>query len=123
MIKAKIFLQNWASKNLNGTKIATSRKGQMETLRDCLNDLTNVRIQRYIFDSIKLLEELQVSLTHQRMPLVLSSILRVLRSEPCEGVIACSKSKVAPLKSVTIPRLELCAAELLSKLIQSCVIP
>ncbi|GFX89933.1 integrase catalytic domain-containing protein [Trichonephila clavipes] len=35
--------------------------------------------------------------------------------------LLCSKSRIAPLKSVTIPRLELCAAVLLAKLIQKTI--
>jgi len=38
----------------------------------------------------------------------------VNKKTPCE--LLCSTSKVAPLKQLTIPRLELCAATLLSKL-------
>lgn len=41
-----------------------------------------------------------------------------IRSNKCQTFLLCSKSRVAPLHGVTIPRLELCAAVLLAELMK-----
>ncbi|GBM61153.1 hypothetical protein AVEN_142694-1, partial [Araneus ventricosus] len=58
IVKSKVFLQTlWLQKLEWDQELPHLEKVKWETLRDCLNDLTNVRIQRCILtDSIKLLE-------------------------------------------------------------------
>lgn len=46
-----------------------------------------------------------------------AAYVRVQRPDGWKAMLLCSKSKVAPLKTVTVPRLELCAVELGSKLL------
>ncbi|GBM66014.1 hypothetical protein AVEN_39181-1 [Araneus ventricosus] len=124
IVKAKIFLQKlWLQKFEWDQELPHQEKVKWETLRDCLNDLTNVRIQRYILtDSIKLLELHGLSDASKDAFGAVVYLRCVTILNHVKVSLLCSKSKVAPLKSVTIPRLELCAAELLSKLISKAVI-
>ncbi|GBN35618.1 hypothetical protein AVEN_260681-1, partial [Araneus ventricosus] len=123
IVKAKIFLQKlWLQKTEWDQELPHQDKVEWETLRDCLNDLTNVRIQRYILtDSIKLLELHGFSDASKDAFGAVVYLRCVTILNHVKVSLLCSKSKVAPLKSVTIPRLELCAAELLSKLISKAV--
>ncbi|GBN29372.1 hypothetical protein AVEN_57692-1, partial [Araneus ventricosus] len=123
IVKAKIFLQKlWLQKVEWDQELPHQEKVKWETLRDCLNDLTNVRIQRYILtDSIKLLELHGFSDASKDAFGAVVYLRCVTILNHVKVSLLCSKSKVAPLKSVTIPRLELCAAELLSKLISKAV--
>ncbi|GBM31670.1 hypothetical protein AVEN_101286-1 [Araneus ventricosus] len=101
-----------------GQELPHQEKIKWETLRDCLKDLTNVRIQRYILtDSIKLLELHGFSDVSKDAFGAVIYFRCVTILNHVKVSLLCSKSKVAPLKSVTIPRLELCTAEFLSKLI------
>ncbi|GBM86628.1 hypothetical protein AVEN_71829-1 [Araneus ventricosus] len=120
LVKAKAFLQKLRLHKIEwDQELPHQEKAKWETLRDCLNDLTNVRIQWYILtDSIKLLELHGFSdeLKYAFGAVVYLRCATILNYEKVS--MLCSKCKVAPLKSVTIPRL---AAELLSKCISKAV--
>ncbi|GBO22019.1 hypothetical protein AVEN_123332-1, partial [Araneus ventricosus] len=123
IVKAKIFLQKlWLQKIEWDQELPHQEKVKWEARRDCLNDLTNVRIQRYILtDSIKLLELHGFSDASKDAFSAVVYLRCVTILNHVKVSLLCSKSKVAPIKSVTIPRLELCAAELLSKLFSKAV--
>ncbi|GBN08852.1 hypothetical protein AVEN_267228-1 [Araneus ventricosus] len=109
IFKAKVFLQKfWLQKTEWDQELPHQEKIKWETLRYCLNDLTNVRIHRYILtDSIKLLELHSFSNSSNDAFGAVVYLRCVMISNHVKVSLLCSKFKVTPLKSVTILRLEL----------------
>ncbi|GBM74652.1 hypothetical protein AVEN_58495-1 [Araneus ventricosus] len=114
--------RKWMQKIEWNQKLPHQKKIKLKTVRNYFDDLTNVRVQRYILtDSIKLLEIYELSDVSKYAfdSVVYLHCVTILNH--VKVPLTCSKSKVAPIKSVTISRLELCAAELLSKFISKAV--
>ncbi|XP_055941843.1 uncharacterized protein LOC129971891 [Argiope bruennichi] len=117
-VKAKIFLQRlWLHKIEWDQVLPHQEKHEWEIFRYCLGDITKMQIPRCILtDSIKEVElhgfadaskDAYGAVIYLRCVTILNHV---------KVSLLCSKSKVAPIKVMTIPRLELCAAELLAKL-------
>ncbi|XP_055953276.1 uncharacterized protein LOC129988999 [Argiope bruennichi] len=117
-VKAKIFLQRlWLHKIEWDQVLPHQEKHEWEIFRYCLGDITKMQIPRCILtDSIKEVElhgfadaskDAYGAVIYLRCVTILNYV---------KVSLLCSKSKVAPIKVMTIPRLELCAAELLAKL-------
>lgn len=117
----KILLQEiWKRKIEWDEKLPDDLYRKWKDIRDQCNLIKNIRIPRWLnfsntFNGISLIgfcdasENAYAAVVYLRAELV---------HEPCKITIVAAKTKVAPLKDNTIPRLELCAAILLTELIE-----
>lgn len=87
-----------------------------------LSYLTKIIIPRHIVESNFLNCELHGFADASSKGYAAAAYVRfLLPNEHVKVYLVCAKSKVAPLKTISIPRLELCAAVLLSKLMKFCM--
>lgn len=87
--------------------------------RDELSLLSNIRVPRYFnFDSNDLVEMHAFADASER-GYGTAIYLKVIREDDIQTYLVCSKSKVAPCsKKISIARMELCAAVLLTKVVR-----
>ncbi|XP_074115121.1 uncharacterized protein LOC141537838 [Cotesia typhae] len=121
VIKAKILLQQlWLEKLDWDDQLCPDTVNQWAEFREDISKLTELRIPRWInlqsnFYSVQLHGFSDASL------LAMAAVV-YLRITDCQGkskvTLVCSKTRVAPIKRLTIPRLELSAAVLLAHLIK-----
>ncbi|XP_074099028.1 uncharacterized protein LOC141527441 [Cotesia typhae] len=121
VIKAKILLQQlWLEKLDWDDQLCPDTVNQWAKFREDISKLTELRIPRWInmqsnFYSVQLHG---FSVASQ---LAMAAVV-YLRITDCQGkskvTLVCSKTRVAPIKRLTVPRLELSAAVLLAHLIK-----
>ena len=123
IIKAKIFLQQLWKCNLTWDEIIpSSLSNEWTHFRKDLTELNNLRIPRkVIINNPKQLELHAFSDASTQAYGACIYIRSVDENNKIETYLLCSKTRVAPLKLVTIPRLELCGALVMARLAQQVI--
>lgn len=119
VVIAKILMQRiWSSKIDWDDQLPTELTARWNLFAQNLLHLSNLTIPRYLFFS-KTFVEIQLhgysdaSLSAYGAALYLRAIYS---DQTVSSTLLCSKSRIAPLKTVSLPRLELCGAVLLARL-------
>ncbi|XP_037906155.1 uncharacterized protein LOC119648467 [Hermetia illucens] len=119
-VTAKIFLQRlWSLKIGWDKEIPLELQAEWSRYYNDLQELNQMMVPRHIFGG-KVPEKIQLHVFSDASGKAYGAAvyLRVIQSDGVRTVrLLCTKSKVAPLKRVTLPRLELCAARLAAELV------
>ncbi|XP_051167644.1 uncharacterized protein LOC127285590 [Leptopilina boulardi] len=123
IVSAKILIQHlWKEKLSWDTPVSLDIQNFWNNYRNQLQCLNEIKFKRYILSPDH--TELQIHGFADASEKAYGACLyfRVTNSQGQHHcALICAKSKVAPLKATTLPRLELCAANLLIKLYKSTV--
>ncbi|GFV34266.1 uncharacterized protein TNCV_991871 [Trichonephila clavipes] len=121
--KAKIFLQRlWRSKLEWNDLLPAEEYREWQQFLVSLENINNIEIPRRILVAFPEVTEIHgfADASERGYGAAVYCKSKKLKSETLVRLIT-SKSRVAPIKSLTIPRLELCAAVLLAKLVKRVV--
>ncbi|GFX55600.1 uncharacterized protein TNCV_268881 [Trichonephila clavipes] len=121
--KAKIFLQRlWRSKLEWNDLLPAEEYREWQEFLESLENINNIEIPRRILVAFPEVIEIHgfADASERCYGAAVYCKSKNLKSETLVRLIT-SKSRVAPIKSLTIPRLELCAAVLLAKLVKRVV--
>jgi hypothetical protein len=117
LIKAKIFMQSlWLHKIDWDETLPPQLQEKWINLTQELPELENIPIKRYVSQENYSRIELHGFADSSETAYSAVLYIRTISNEKITSEILCTKTRVAPLKKVTIPRLELCAAQLLTNL-------
>ncbi|GFU83016.1 integrase catalytic domain-containing protein [Trichonephila clavipes] len=118
--RAKILLQSlWQLKLDWNDPLPSNLVSYWKSFIDALESINCLDIPRYCLQDKSIRTELHGFSDSSEKAYGAALFLRCINTSGEISVrLLCSKSKVAPLKSITIPRLELCGAVLLSKLLK-----
>ncbi|GFX86664.1 integrase catalytic domain-containing protein [Trichonephila clavipes] len=118
--RAKILLQSlWQLKLDWNYPLPSNLVSYWKSFIDALKSINCLDIPRYCLQNKSIRTELHGFSDSSEKAYGAALYLRCINTSGQISVrLLCSKSKVAPLKSITIPRLELCGAVLLSKLLK-----
>lgn len=119
IVLAKLLMQRmWRSKVGWDEPVERAIEDQWSKLMGALSSINLIKIPRHVTVSGAVSYELHgFSDASQSAYGACVYIRSILPDGTAQMHLLCSKSKVAPLKEITIPRLELCAALLLSRLV------
>ncbi|XP_051153762.1 uncharacterized protein LOC127277018, partial [Leptopilina boulardi] len=117
-VVAKIKMQElWKTNNSWDDPIPTKLLVEFEQFQGQLGELSNWEIERAVRSQPSDETQIHGFADASQKAYGACVYIRCSNEGKHRTILLCAKSKVAPLKTVTLPRLELCAAVLLSKLI------
>ncbi|XP_037959288.1 uncharacterized protein LOC119688691 [Teleopsis dalmanni] len=119
IVKAKIFIQHlWQLKLSWDEPLPTDLCTTWSTFRENLSTLENLQVARHIFrGEVPSSTQLHIFADASEKAFGAAAYIRaILKDGRIIVRLLCAKSRVAPLKKQTLPRLELCAAVLAAEL-------
>ncbi|XP_057324217.1 uncharacterized protein LOC130666910 [Microplitis mediator] len=122
IIRAKVFMQElWLEKLSWDTPLAANQRHKWRNFKNELKLISEIKIPRWIHSSTCSTTEIHGFSDASQLAMAAAVFIKV--HTPAHGVrvtLLCSKTKAAPLKRLTIARLELTAAHMLAKLTKHC---
>ncbi|XP_059053822.1 uncharacterized protein LOC131848084 [Achroia grisella] len=121
IIKAKIFMQKlWLNQVDWDEELSNDLKEEWNKYKNDLPVLSEIKIPRWNGSTIDVEVELHGFADASQSAYAAVVYTRVLSNNknPCQTTLIMARTKVAPVKQISLPRLELCAAALLSKLLK-----
>ncbi|XP_034951554.1 uncharacterized protein [Chelonus insularis] len=120
-IKAKIFMQElWVIKTGWDDPLNDSQVKSWKTFIDSLDELNHIEIPRWTGMMKNLSIEIHGFSDASQLAIAAVVYIKTYGLNTTQVTLLCSKTRVAPIKRMTIPRLELSAAVLLTKLVAQC---
>ena len=123
-VKAKVFMQTlWCAQVKWDDPLSSEHSTFWHQFRSELPSISNIEVNRFILTESPQRIELHGFADASETAFGACIYIRCvdIRNFQCTLNLLCSKSRVAPLKKVTIPKLELCAAHLLSHLVKDVI--
>ena len=116
VVRCKILLQEiWIQNYDWDDKLNEELKLLWLQIRDDFNFIRNIHIPRYVFTSLEVPGEVHGFADASQRAYGCCIYFRVAVNGKYQTTLLIAKSKVAPIKTQSLPRLELCAAVLLNK--------
>ena len=120
IIKCKIFMQSlWQIKLQWDDELPVTAEREWSSLYKELRDVNKIKIPRWLSVHKNADFEIHGFSDASTKAMSVCIYLRVFNESSCNVNLLIAKTKLAPLKTLTIPRLELCAAYMLAKLLNS----
>lgn len=122
VVLAKLIMQDlWVSEIGWDEQLKEEQLKAWQTFTHSLPDISTMRIPRGVCSPNADVIELHGFADASKVAYGACLYVRCIGRDGVTSKLLCSKSKIAPLKQMTIPRQELCAALLLSRLVEKAV--
>ena len=119
IIVAKVFMQElWALKSGWDDQIPQDLLSRWKTFLADLTNISSIQIPRWVNFSLNCFIQLHAFSDASEKAYCGTIYMRTCQDGMCQSHLIVAKTRVAPLKQTTIPKLELCGAVLVTKLLQ-----